>query len=336
MDFFTLDPAEQVRRLEAAGHDVLGEWDLSGATLELLKHRENAVFKVEKEGFKAALRMHRHGYHSDDELRSELQWMQALSESGIHVPDVIPARTGDLFVNHTAPGLPGSIQVDLFQWIAGVQLGSVEEGVSDEANVDQTFGALGELAARVHNQAASWTLPDGFTRHAWDEDGLAGENPFWGRFWELDSASKEEKDLLVRGRDRVHEDLARLDKSPDTYSMIHADFASENIMIDDDGVRLIDFDDAGFGWHLFELVTSLFFIAGEDYFDQALDALIKGYRRHRQLGDEDLDLLPLFFVARSFTYVGWAHTRSETDTAKELTPMILQAACELTEEYLKN
>ncbi len=120
------------------------------------------------------------------------------------------------------------------------------------------------------------------------------------------------------------------------YSMIHADSASENILVDADGVRLIDFDDAGFGRHLVELVTSLFFIAGEDYFDQALDALIKGYRRHRQLGDEDLDLLPLFFVARSFTYVGWAHTRSETDTAKELTPMILQAACELTEEYLEN
>ena len=29
------------------------------------------------------------------------------------------------------------------------------------------------------------------------------------------------------------------------YSMIDADFAAENIMVDGDDVRLIDFDDAG-------------------------------------------------------------------------------------------
>ena len=77
------------------------------------------------------------------------------------------------------------------------------------------------------------------------------------------------------------------------------------------------------------------FIIGEPYFDRAKAALIEGYRKHRQLTDEDLKLLPLFFLARSTTYVGWVHTRSETDTAKELTPMILELACELAEDYLK-
>ena len=116
--------------------------------------------------------------------------------------------------------------------------------------------------------------------------------------------------------------------------MIHADFAAENIMVNGADVRLIDFDDAGFGWHLFELVTALFFLQGESYYDLAKDALIEGYRKNRQLSDEQLKLLPLFFMARGTTYVGWVHTRSETDTAKELTPMIVETACELAEEYL--
>ncbi|MDG2375368.1 MAG: hypothetical protein P8M18_03360 [Woeseiaceae bacterium] len=34
--------------------------------------------------------------------------------------------------------------------------------------------------------------------------------------------------------------------------MIDADFSAENIMVYDAGVRLIGFDDAGFGRHLFE------------------------------------------------------------------------------------
>jgi Ser/Thr protein kinase RdoA (MazF antagonist) len=118
--------------------------------------------------------------------------------------------------------------------------------------------------------------------------------------------------------------------------MIHADFAPENLLVDGDRVRLIDFDDAGFGWHLFEIATSLYFILGEPFFDQARDALIRGYRTHRQLHDERLVLLPLFFLARGLSYVGWVHTRRETETAKELTPMLLAAVCELAEGYLSN
>ena len=124
-DYFTLSPVEQLARLESAGRDSLTNWNIEGADLTLIKHRENAVFRVEKEGFKAALRLHRHGYHSDAELQSELQWMQALSEAGISVPNVIPAKSGELFVSYPGDGLPGDLQIDLFEWIDCEQLGSV-------------------------------------------------------------------------------------------------------------------------------------------------------------------------------------------------------------------
>lgn len=334
MDFYALDPAAQAERLKIAGHEALRHWGVRNATLELIKHRENAVFRVAQDDATAALRIHRHGYHTDAELRSELQWMQALSAAGIKVPEVVPTASGDLFIDYSADGLPGALQIDLFEWIDGRQLGSVEAGIVDDGQVETIYRSIGELAARVHNQAVSWTLPAGFARHAWDADGLAGEQPFWGQFWKLAAASATETELLERGRARVYDDLSRLPKSPGTYSMIHADFAPENVMVDGDDVRLIDFDDAGFGWHVFELATSLYFIQGEAYFERARNALISGYRKFRQLTDEDLELLPLFFLARGFTYVGWVHTRSETETARELTPYLVEKACELAEDYL--
>lgn len=335
-DFYTLSPEQQVERLRAAAQDVLQRWNIADASLELIKHRENAVFRVRSGDVQAALRLHRHGYHSDAELHSELQWMQALSGAGIHVPRIIPAVDGASFVDYAADGLPGRLQVDLFEWIDGRQLGSVEAGVADAAAAERTFGRLGALAAQVHNQAVAWQLPDGFVRHAWDADGLAGEKPFWGRFWEIEKASDAERALLGQARSRIYAELAALPKSPGSYSMIHADFAAENILVDGEGLRLIDFDDAGFGWHLFELVTALFFIQGEDYFEPARDALIEGYRRHRQLTDETLEMLPLFFLARGTTYLGWVHTRSETETARQLTPMILELVCDLADKYLSN
>ena len=335
-DFFHIDPEAQVLRLEAAGRDALRNWGIDDASLDLIKYRENAVFRVEHGGTCRALRLHRYGYHSDDELRSELEWMQALSGAGVSVPRVVPTRSGDAFVKHAADDLPGEIQIDLFEWIDGEQLGSVEEGIADENAIVGIYGTLGELAAKVHNQASGWQPPAGFVRHAWDADGLAGEQPLWGRFWELEAATPEQAKLLTSGRERVHAELSALARSADGYSMIHADFAPENVMVDGDVVRLIDFDDAGFGWHLFELVTSLYFIQEEPYYDRAQQALFDGYRKHRPLPDEQLRLLPLFFLARGFTYLGWVHTRSETETARELTPMLLEAACELAEDYLSD
>jgi len=335
-NFFDLDPQSQAERLEAAGREALENWHINDAELYLIKYRENAVFRVVQNGSPMALRLHRQGYHSDNELRSELLWMCALEDAKIAVPIIIPAVSGELFVKQAVPGLQGEVQVDLFEWIDGEQLGTVEEGIADEASVAAMYTTIGELAAQVHNQATVWQPPPGFARHAWDADGLAGEQPVWGRFWELESASPSERELMIRGRDRVHRELSSLAKSPGTYSMIHADFAPENLLVDGDSVRLIDFDDAGFGWHLFEIATSLYFIQDEPFFDQARDALISGYRRHRQLSDEQLEQLPLYFLARGFTYIGWVHTRSETETAAELTPMLLEGACTLAEQYLSN
>ncbi len=69
-------PAEAQRRgLTRLAHAALSQWDVRAQAPELIKHRENAVFKVMAPGGGAAvLRVHRQGYHSDASLRSELAW----------------------------------------------------------------------------------------------------------------------------------------------------------------------------------------------------------------------------------------------------------------------
>ncbi|MEM9533136.1 MAG: phosphotransferase [Pseudomonadota bacterium] len=335
MSFFDLDPDAQIKVLEEVAVQALNHWRTSDADLRLIKYRENAVFEVRDGTHRSALRLHRLGYHSDAALASELLWMQALAEAGIRVPDLISAADGRHFVTVDHPEMPGPVQVDRFAWVEGQILGSVEEGIADESEVAANYQLMGALAGRVHNQASVWSPPASFVRHAWDAEGLAGRQPFWGQFWRLASATDAERALLEAGRDRVFADLSALDRSGNVYSMIHADFAPENLMVDGDGVRLIDFDDAGFGWHLFELATSLYFIWDEPYFAVAKNALIAGYRSERPLSDDHLALLPLMLVARGFTYLGWVHTRQETETARELTPMLLDQSARLTRSYLE-
>ena len=318
----------------------LKAWNLVCSDIEVIKYRENAVFKVVAEnGVPFALRVHRSGYHSDAELRSELEWMAALQASGIEVPIVIPAVNGDLFVRTVIPVTGEAAQIDLFEWIDGVQLGSAEEGLGDNAaDIERSYRTIGSIAARLHNHGATWNLPTGFSRHAWDVEGLVGEAPFWGRFWELGELTPAQRTLVLQAREIIRSELIGMAASPDyasSYGLIHADFVPDNVMVSNGVVRLIDFDDAGFGWHLFELATALYFIRSDPNFEVARDALIAGYRQHRALPDHVLGKLSVFMMARGLTYLGWVHTRRNTDAAHALTPFVIALACDYAESFVQ-
>ena len=339
MDFYSMDATAQAQCMRELASAALGHWGLAATDMHLIKYRENAVFRVElADGRRVALRIHRHAYHSDAELHSELQWLDALAAAGISVPQILPAQDGALFRNVQVPAVPEARQVDIFAWVEGRQLGSVEAGVEhDLPTVRGIYRTIGTLAARLHEHSTRWTLPEGFVRHAWDADGLAGATPFWGRFWELEQLNDEERSLLVQARDAVHAGLSAYGSDPANggrYGLIHADLVAENLLVDGDDVRLIDFDDAGFGWHLFELATALYFESDAPHFETAFAALVEGYRSVRDLPETQLAHMPLFFAARSFTYLGWIHTRPETETARTLGPMLIDMACRAARRYL--
>jgi Ser/Thr protein kinase RdoA (MazF antagonist) len=319
----------------------LSHWRIDCHAITLIKYRENAVFKVQTtDGSRWALRVHRAGYHSDEALRSELQWMAALQESGIDVPVVVPTVAGELFILATLPTTGETLQIDLFEWIDGRQLGTTEGGLGDDVRqIERTYRTIGSIAARLHEHGKQWHPPEGFRRHAWDADGLIGEQPFWGRFWELRSLNTVQRQLILTARDIVRSQLqviAQSSEHADYYGLIHADFVPENLMISGETVRLLDFDDAGFGWHLFELATALYFIRSDRHFTIARDALIDGYRAQRALPDEILAKLPIFMMARGLTYLGWVHTREDSDVARELAPFVTGLACELASGFVES
>jgi Ser/Thr protein kinase RdoA (MazF antagonist) len=104
--------------------------------------------------------------------------------------------------------------------------------------------------------------------------------------------------------------------------------------VNGEDVRIIDFDDAGWGWYLFDIATSLYFLTGDAVYPAARAALIEGYRNERPLPDEMLDRLGAFMAARATTYLGWVHTRQGTETARDLTPFLVERACAVGEEWL--
>ncbi|MEH6549777.1 MAG: phosphotransferase [Pseudomonadales bacterium] len=335
-EFHEMDDTAKALCFESMARRALREWGMEEAELQLIKQRENAVFSVrDSAGTRFALRIHRAGYHSDAELVSELRWMSALNDFGVQTPAVIPALDGDLFKSVSTPELPQPCQVDLLAWVSGQAIGSIEDTVGDIESAAQNYHLVGQLVARMHQFTSQWSLPAGFVRHAWDEEGLLGATPWWGRYWELEALNEDQRELLHKTSKQARAELEVYGKDPDRYGLIHADPLPENFLRGDDGdIRVIDFDDGGFGWLMFDFATALFFHLGEPCFDRLLAAMMAGYQEVRELPPEFEQKLPLFLLLRGLTYLGWAHTRKDTDTAREQTPILVECVTALAADYL--
>ena len=308
---------------DTMAQQALEAWGLQSARYQLVSAVENVVFRVEPDDGQAlVLRLHRSWYHSLDELISERQWTRALNDYGISTPVPVPALDGSDYVL-VKDSLSGEARyAGMSQWVDGEILDNTIANSDDFAG---HFRRLGELAARIHNQASGWQPPAGFTRHSLDADGFMGLSPFWGPFWASPELSASERTTFEHLRETIHGLLSRLESGPRVYSMIHADLHPRNLVVNGERLHVIDFDDAGFGWHMYELAVGLFSYQSHPHFSEMVAAVFEGYREIRPLSTESAALLPVFLLVRTLALVGWLADRPEVTKPGGARPLVKRA-----------
>lgn len=269
-----------------------------GTIHRLITHRENAVYEMRlPDGGRAALRLHRKGYQTAAAIASELWWCDALAQAGVAVSSPLRNREGDILLH-----LPSGDHASAIAWVDGAPLGAAALPLAGTRE-DQArrYHAVGRLLAQVHRATDRLTLPQGFERPRWDINGLAGEAPLWGRFWEHPAASPEDVATLRAARDHLAAALSSHAKTGD-FGLIHADVFRENLFVNGESLTLIDFDDSGFGFRLYDLGTALCQNLYEPHFPDLRAALIEGY-------GSGGDLVDTFILARTLASVGWTMPR---------------------------
>lgn len=308
-----MDRAHVDSRYKPTALKALESFSVVPKDVEPVAQSENVTYRVTAEDSDTdyVLRLHRPDYNSLEELVSEREWTRALNEAHIPTPESVLTNQGDHFVLIDIPATGEQRYAGMTRWIEGTPLDDHLKTNSDKEERAGIFGRIGELAAATHNQSTSWKEPPNFRRSRLDLDGLLGEMPRWGRFWEHADLTGDEKKLLVETRDQLRETLSTYGARPENFSLIHADMNPDNIVYSDGNLAIIDFDDSAYGWHMYDIASILIDDRNATDFDDICDALLDGYRRVRPLAAQDVDILRNFLLIRGMAIVGWFHQRPE-------------------------
>lgn len=319
-------PEEILRGYDPFAQAALAPFGFSpAARLSLLSLSENATYRVDDPQRTAVLRVHRTGYHPAGAVASELAWLQALrAETGLRTPAVFPAADGRQVVDITI----GTVtrQVVLFEWLPGTE--------PAEDQLPGKFELLGEICGRMHRHSRGWARPASFVRFSWDYDTCVGATPRWGRWQDGIGVGPGEHATLARAAGTMQARLARFGKGPDRFGLIHADMRLANLLVNGPDIQVIDFDDCGFGWFLFDLGASLSFIEHDPRVPELCDAWLRGYRTVLPLPDADAAEIPTFILLRRLQLVAWVGSHRFADSARELGADFTAGTCELAERYL--
>jgi len=329
MPAMTTRCSEPLDALAAEVRAVLPRFGVAaGAGITLLHRRENAVFRIDDpaDARPWALRVHRRGYRTTAEIRSEIIWMDALREAGIPTPRARLGLDGDPVQVVPLEGAGDGLAVDMFSWIDGRPL------QVDDAS--ECYALVGRTSALIQRHGRSWCPPPGFTRPVWELDALIGARALWGDYARLDALSPSALALVDRAAVAVRQRLDAFGRGPDRFGLTHGDLMPDNVLIERGVPYVIDFDDCGFGWYLYDLATILAPVVGSPSFAHVRDAWIAGYRTVTPLPDEHVHELDVLVMARLLLGLGWMHTRRETQMARDFTEAVVHLACVQAEKIL--
>lgn len=305
---------------------ALGHYDLpEGSRARLISLSENATFLVESDHPLGVLRVYRPGYQSDSSKESELAWIAAIRDSGtVHTPAPLPTANGDILFRVDVDGEERAVV--MFEFIPGAELGDEDM---------ETFTKVGVSAARLHRQVLSWSPPNWFDRPVWDVEDILGADPRWGDWRSGPGISEAGHEVLEQCESRLRERLAVYPQTVGNSGLVHCDLRAANILADDAGeLWVIDFDDCGFSWFLWDLCSTTTFLEHTPIVGDVVEAWLDGYLSVRQLSALDLDLIPDLVMLRRLHLLAWLGTHPESDLAASLGDSYAEATVEVASKYL--
>lgn len=320
---------ELLPRLERLANDSLPLWPVpSGAKARLINVSENATYLVEAGDYRSILRIHRPAYHSRRGIGQELQWAQALAADGmVLTPPPIAGVNGDLVQEAQGEGLAAPRFMVMFAFAPGRQ-------PDENEDLAAPFERLGAIAARTHIHSQGWQKPDPLDRLVWDTDAVFGPQANWGDWRDAPNVTSEIRAVLERAEALICRRLQAFGKGAHRYGLVHADMRLANLLIEGETTRLIDFDDCGLGWFLYDFATGISFMEDHPQVPALRQAWVRGYRSVRPLSDAEEAEIDTFVMLRRMALLAWIGSHIEAPEPQAMAPHFAANTAKLAADYL--
>lgn len=300
------------------------------ASARLINLSENATFIASDPdtGKEIVIRVQRTGYSSEEAIRSEITWIKALCDDKvIDTASPILNTNGD-YVAQTVSKKGEHRMVVAFEKLAGSEPNLELDGL------EHWFEVLGEITAKMHIQSRSWNRPYWFTRRVWDYDGIVGKNAFWGSWRDSINLSNEGAVYIEKTLEKVKSIMDEYGIDSNNFGVIHSDLRATNLLVDGDKLHVIDFDDMGYSWYLFDFAAALSFMEQDERAPLLAKSWVKGYEKVTKLSDYEKSLLPTLSIMRRIEITAWCASHFEIPFCQENAANVTENTERLCRDYL--
>ncbi len=233
-------------------------------------------------------------------IESELEWLQAAADDGLHVPRPRLDRDGLRLLHWLPPGAAAPRYVVLLPWLPGRQL---DRGLNPTRlrRVGRLIGRLHGVAARLVQAGRVQTQREAvlLDLHLW----AAGARPGSQRL----TAAHRQTLQVAAAR------LLPLLAAPAPRRFIHGDLHQWNLLFHGREAGAIDFTDCGWGDPAMDLASTLQYLklplaGNHDHrarYPALRDALFDGLGAEQPLADGLAERVDLLILARLFLTLEW-------------------------------
>ena len=142
--------------------------------------------------------------------------------------------------------------------------------------------------------------------------------------------------MLSRLAEVVRARLAALPNDRDHFGLIHADLRLANLLVEGDRTGIIDFDDCGFGWYLYDLAAALSFLEERPDVPELIACWLAGYRKVAEVPVAAEAEIPTFIMLRRLVLLGWVgYQQQHLEFARDIAPQFTRDTCRLADDYLR-
>lgn len=276
--------------------EAMRRYGIRQGEIHLLDGFESFMYEFRQDGSDYILRLAHSRRRTVELIQGEVDWINYLADGGAGVARAIPSRLGNP-VETLEDGRGGQFLATAFVKARGDHPRGAVWAPEFYQRYGQALGRIHALSRQYRPTDPAWRRPE------WDDPVML----------QIETVLPPSDGLVVDRYRELRARLKTLRKDPEGYGLIHQDFHTGNLYVDDQWqITAFDFDDCVYSWYIYDIAMVLFYAAlfaedGRAFTHEFMPPFLRGYRSENRLDPVWLGEIRTFLKLREIDLYAVIH-----------------------------